>query len=93
MRWRSPEALATCGRRAPDREQVIDTLKVAFMQGRLTKGALDVGLGRALAARTYAELAAVIADIPARSSLAQPPKSARAQLQRPRTSRSIRAYA
>ena len=67
-----------------DREQVIDTLKVAFMQGRLTKGALDVGLGRALAARTYAELAAVIADIPARSSLAQPPKSARAQLQRPR---------
>ena len=66
-----------------DREQVIDTLKVAFIQGRLTKGELDVELGQALAARTYAQLAAVIADIPARSSVAQPPKSARAQLRRP----------
>ena len=66
-----------------DREQVIDTLKVAFIQGLLTKGELDVELGQALAARTYAQLAAVIADIPARSSVAQPPKSARAHLQRP----------
>jgi hypothetical protein len=66
-----------------DRERVIDTLKVAFIQGRLTKGELDVELGQALTARTYAELGAVIADIPARSSAAQPPKSARPQLQRP----------
>jgi DUF1707 SHOCT-like domain len=67
-----------------DREQVIDTLKVAFMQGRLTRGELDVELGQALAARTYAQLAAVIADIPAGSGMAHPPKSARAQLHRPR---------
>jgi hypothetical protein len=66
-----------------DRERVIDTLKVAFIQGRLTKGELDVELGHALAARTYAELGAVIAGIPAGSSAAKPPKSARAQLQRP----------
>ena len=66
-----------------DRERVIDTLKVAFMQGRLTKGELNVGLGQALVARTHADLAAVIADIPAGSSLAQPLKSARAELQRP----------
>jgi hypothetical protein len=66
-----------------DREQVIDSLKVAFVQGRLTKGELDVGVGQTLAARTYAELAAVIAGIPVGSNLAQPPKSARPQLQWP----------
>ena len=65
-----------------DRERVIDTLKVAFIQGRLTKGELDVELGQALAARTYAQLTAVIAGIPAGSSVARPPKSARPQLQR-----------
>jgi Domain of unknown function (DUF1707) len=62
-----------------DREQVIDALQVAFMRGQLTKGNLDAGLGRVLAARTYAELAAVIAVIPAGSSVTQPPKSARLQ--------------
>jgi len=48
-----------------DREQVIDALKVAFVAGRLTKEKLDAGVGRALMSRTYAELAAVTADIPA----------------------------
>jgi hypothetical protein len=48
-----------------DREQVIDALKVAFAGGRLTKDKFDEGVGRALTSRTYAELAAVIADIPA----------------------------
>jgi hypothetical protein len=48
-----------------DREQVIDALKVAFARGWLTKGKLDVGVGQALTSRTYAELAAVAADIPA----------------------------
>jgi len=65
-----------------DREQVIDTLKVAFVQGRLTKSELDVGVGHALSARTYAELAAVTAGIPAESGVTRPPKSARPQLQR-----------
>ena len=47
-----------------DREQVIDVLKGAFVQGRLVKDELDARAGRAFASRTYAELAAVTADIP-----------------------------
>ena len=47
-----------------DREQVIETLKIAFVDGRLTRDELDVRAGRALAARTYADLAALTADIP-----------------------------
>ena len=47
-----------------DREQVIEALKNAFMQGRLTAEELGVGTGQVLAARTYAELGAVTADIP-----------------------------
>jgi hypothetical protein len=48
-----------------DREQVIEVLKNAFVHGRLTKDELDTRAGRALAARTYADLAALTADIPA----------------------------
>ena len=52
-----------------DREQTVGTLKAAFVQGRLTRGEFDTRIGRALTSRTYAELAAVIADLPA----ARPP--------------------
>jgi hypothetical protein len=48
-----------------DREQVIETLKTAFVHGRLTRDELGVRAGRALAARTGAELAALTADLPA----------------------------
>src|SRR6516165_8806090 len=48
-----------------DRERVIAVLKVAFIQGRLTKDEFDSRVGRALGSRTYAELAALTADIPA----------------------------
>ena len=48
-----------------DREQVIGTLKTAFVQGRLTKDELDARAGQAFAARTYAELDALTADLPA----------------------------
>lgn len=47
-----------------DREQVIGTLKTAFVQGRLAKDEFDVRVGQAFAARTHAQLAAVTADIP-----------------------------
>jgi DUF1707 SHOCT-like domain len=63
-----------------DREQVIDTLKTAFVHGRLTRDELDARTGRALAARTYAELSAVTADIPpapAAGGPARPPARAR----------------
>ena len=47
-----------------DREQVIGTLKTAFMQGRLTEEELGARAGQVYAARTYAELAGITADIP-----------------------------
>jgi Domain of unknown function (DUF1707) len=47
-----------------DRERVIDTLKAAFAEGRLTKDEFDARVARTSGSRTYAELAAVTADIP-----------------------------
>jgi len=48
-----------------DREQVVEILTAAFVQGRLTIDELRLRAGLALASRTYAELAPMIADIPA----------------------------
>ena len=48
-----------------DREQMVDTLKVAFTQGRLAKDEFDVRISQALVSRTYADLAAVVVGIPA----------------------------
>ena len=56
-----------------DREQVIDTLKAAFVQGRLTKDELVMRAGQTFASRTYAELAVLTADLPAGLTGAQPP--------------------
>jgi hypothetical protein len=56
-----------------DREQAIDTLKDAFVQGRLTKDELDSRVGDVLASRTYADLAALTADLPAGPVTARPP--------------------
>jgi hypothetical protein len=44
---------------------VIDLLKAAFVQGRLARDELDERVGQALVSRTYGELTAVTADIPA----------------------------
>ena len=55
-----------------DREQAIETLKNAFVDGRLTRDELDARAGQALAARTCAELTALIADIPASPAPAGP---------------------
>ena len=60
-----------------DREQVVETLKDAFVQGRLTRDELDARAGRALSARTCADLAALTADIPAAAGPARPPAPAR----------------
>jgi len=59
-----------------DREQVIETLKAAFVQGMMVKNEFDLRVGQAFAARTYAELAAVTADLPAGLAAAQPPPPA-----------------
>ena len=60
-----------------DREQVIDLLKAAFEQGRLARDEFDLRVGQALASQTYADLAALTADIPAELTGAQPPAPAR----------------
>jgi Domain of unknown function (DUF1707) len=60
-----------------DREQVVDALKAAFVQGRLAKDEFDARVGQAFAARTYAQLAAVTSDLPAAAVWAQPPGQSR----------------
>jgi hypothetical protein len=57
-----------------DREQVIGTLKTAFVQGRLTEDELGARVGQVYSSRTYAELAEVTADIPVGLTGAQPPR-------------------
>ena len=48
-----------------DRDQVVELLRVAAGDGRLSAEELDDRLERALTARTYAELAPLTADLPA----------------------------
>jgi len=48
-----------------DRERVIDVLKAAFVEGRLTQEECEQRAGQAFSARTYAELAPLTADLPA----------------------------
>jgi hypothetical protein len=63
-----------------DRDRAIDLLKAAFVQGQLTKDELDERLGQTLAARTYAELAALTADLhagPAGAQLERKPAAPR----------------
>jgi len=62
-----------------EREQVIDTLKVAFVRGLLAKDEFDLRVSQAFASRTYAELAVVTAGLPAEPSAAQPTTPARAE--------------
>lgn len=65
-----------------DREQTIEVLKAAFVQNRLAKPEFEAHVGRALASRTYGELATVTANIPAPPIRVQPssaPTSVREQ--------------
>jgi hypothetical protein len=73
-----------------DREHVIDLLKAAFVQGRLTKDELDARAGQALIARTYAELAALTADIPAGAPAARPPRQPARPQNRPKQPHPVR---
>ena len=60
-----------------ERDQAIESLKDAFVDGRLTMDEFDARAGRALAARTCAELAVLTADIPPATRSAHPPAPAR----------------
>jgi len=48
-----------------DRERAVDVLKAGFAEGRLTQEEYNERVGRAYAARTYGELTALTADLPA----------------------------
>lgn len=48
-----------------DRERAIDVLKAGFAEGRLTQAEHDERAATVYAARTYADLARVVADLPA----------------------------
>ena len=57
-----------------DRERVIDFLKAAFVQRRLSQSDLTRRVGQVLESRTYAELAGATSGIPARRADTQRPR-------------------
>jgi len=74
-----PESAAARGRLRvshAEREQVIDTLKVAFVRGMLAKDEFDLRVSQAFASRTYTELAAVTAGLTAEPAAAEPARTA-----------------
>jgi hypothetical protein len=56
-----------------DRDQVVELLRVSAGDGRLTAEELDQRLELALTARTYGELAELVADLPAAGAAAGAP--------------------
>jgi hypothetical protein len=62
-----------------DRDRVIGVLKTAFVQGMLAKDEFDLRVSQTLASRTYAELAALTADLPAGLAAAIAPRPGRTQ--------------
>ena len=70
----APYGQPPCGQPAPvhpgmlaaaaDRERTMDVLKAAFGEGRITKEEFDLRASRTMSARTYAQLGAVVADLP-----------------------------
>src|SRR3984893_3212567 len=55
-----------------DRDRVVELLRISAGDGRLTAEELDERLEQAMAARTYGELARLVADLPAVGSAAGP---------------------
>jgi Domain of unknown function (DUF4190)/Domain of unknown function (DUF1707) len=49
---------------ATDRERTMDVLKAAYGEGRITKEEFELRASRTMSARTYAQLGAVVADLP-----------------------------
>ena len=74
-----------------DREHVIGTLKAAFVDGRVTKDEFEARVGQVFASRTYAQLAAVTADIPAGQIADQSPGNPARAAGRPAMSHAAKA--
>jgi len=66
-----------------DREQVIGTLKAAFVEGMLSKDEFDQRVGQAFGSRTCAELAVLTADLRVEPVAARSPELARPRGERP----------
>jgi hypothetical protein len=85
-----------------DRERTVDVLKTAFVHGTLTRDDLTLRTGRALTARTYAELAATTAGLtpgpprpaakPATNPAANPAAKPATQATRRRVSKKVVAW-
>ena len=56
-----------------DRDRVVELLRVSAGDGRLTAEELDERLEQAMTARTYGELAKLVADLPAAGSVSAEP--------------------
>jgi len=66
-----------------DREQVINTLKAAFIEGMLSKDEFDQRVAQAFGSRTYAELAPITADLHVEPVAARSSELARPQGEAP----------
>jgi hypothetical protein len=66
-----------------DREQVIDRLRNAADEGRLSVDEFDERLGQALTARTYGELDAIVSDLPPKRALIKRPGRGKSVPRRP----------
>ena len=62
-----------------DRDRVVELLRVSAGDGRLTAEELDERLELAMTARTYGELARLVADLPAQGAVASPATAPRAK--------------
>jgi hypothetical protein len=62
-----------------DRDRVVELLRVSAGDGRLTAEELDERLELAMTARTYGELARLVADLPAQGVAASPATAPRAK--------------
>lgn len=62
-----------------DRDRVVELLRVSAGDGRLTAEELDERLELAMTARTYGELARLIADLPAEGAMVSPATAPRAK--------------
>jgi len=62
-----------------DRDRVVELLRVSAGDGRLTAEELDERLELAMTARTYGELARLVADLPAQGAAASPATAPRAK--------------
>lgn len=66
-----------------DREQIVECLRRAADEGRLSADEFDERMGRTLRARTYGELDAIVADLPQEPKPSKCPRRAHAMMRGP----------